>query len=403
MSASVPDGPVSVLVLNTGSSSLKYQLIEMTGPSVVASGLVERIGEDGARHVHERAGSAPAETITAIPDHRAAFGLVFDAFATGGELDGGLAGIGHRVVHGGALFSAPAVVDDDVLDAIRDQIPLAPLHNPGNLLGIEVARTAFPHVPQVAVFDTAFHTTMPARAWRYALPRELADRLGLRRYGFHGTSHAFVARRAAELLGRPLEQVNLITMHLGNGASVTAVEGGRSIDTSMGLTPLEGLVMGTRTGDLDPAVIFMLHRRERLSVDQIDRLLNSQSGLKGLTGANDLREIERRAAAGDADAEEALDVYCYRIRKYAGAYTAALGRVDALVFTAGVGENSDAVRARVCEGLGGLGVALDPARNAVRSRDARVISAGDSAVAVLVVPTNEELEIATQTLAAIRG
>jgi acetate kinase len=255
----------------------------------------------------------------------------------------------------------------------------------------------------VAVFDTAFHTTMPARAWRYALPRELADRLGLRRYGFHGTSHAFVARRAAELLGRPLEQVNLITMHLGNGASVTAVEGGRSIDTSMGLTPLEGLVMGTRTGDLDPAVIFMLHRREGLSVDQIDRLLNSQSGLKGLTGANDLREIERRAAAGDADAEEALDVYCYRIRKYAGAYTAALGRVDALVFTAGVGENSDAVRARVCEGLGGLGVALDPARNAVRSRDARVISAGDSAVAVLVVPTNEELEIATQTLAAIRG
>jgi len=306
-------------------------------------------------------------------------------------------------VHGGEHFSAPARIDDEVIAAIREQVPLAPLHNPSNLLGIQIARAAFPKAPQVAVFDTAFHRTMPPRAYRYALPRELADRLHIRRYGFHGTSHAHVSRKAAEHLGRPPAAVNLVTMHLGNGASVAAVAGGRCIDTSMGLTPLEGLVMGTRSGDLDPAIVLFLYREARLSLDEIDTLLNRESGMKGLTGDNDLRQIERRAAGGDRQAQEALDVYCYRIRKYVGAYAAALGRLDALVFTAGVGENSVAVRAEVCRGLERFGVRIDDARNRLGSGRARTVSTDDSEVAVLVVPTDEELEIAEQTLATVGG
>jgi acetate kinase len=318
-----------------------------------------------------------------------------------GGLSGDLAGIGHRVVHGGERFSAPARIDDEVIAAIREQVPLAPLHNPSNLLGIEISRVAFPAAPQVAVFDTAFHRTMPPRAYRYALPRDLARRFHIRRYGFHGTSHAHVSRKAAEHLGRPLAEVNLVTMHLGNGASVAAVAGGRCIDTSMGLTPLEGLVMGTRSGDLDPAIVLFLHREARLSLDEIDTLLNRESGMKGLAGVNDMRQVERRAADGDQVAQEALDVYCYRIRKYVGAYAAALGRLDALVFTAGVGENSVVVRAGVCRGLERFGVRIDDARNRLRSREPRTVSAGDSTVAVLVVPTDEELEIAEQTLATV--
>ena len=260
---------------------------------------------------------------------------------------------------------------------------------------------SFPETPQVAVFDTAFHQTMPPRAWRYALPADLTAELRIRRYGFHGTSHAYVSRKAAEHLGRPPEELNLVTLHLGNGASVAAVAGGRCIDTSMGMTPLEGLVMGTRSGDLDPAVVVYLHREAGLSVDDIDDLLNKRSGMLGLAGANDMREVDRRAAAGDQAAVEALDVYCYRIRKYVGAYAAALGRLDALVFTAGVGENNHGVRAGVCAGLEGLGVRLDAKRNRGRSGRPRTISADDGAVAVLVVPTNEELEIAEQTLAVV--
>jgi acetate kinase len=392
-----------VLVVNTGSSSIKYRLFRMADRAVLAEGLVERIGEGASRHIHQATGASPAVADAPIADHRAGFGRILDAFQRTGGLSDGLAGVGHRVVHGGERFSAPALLDDDAVEAIREQIPLAPLHNPSNLLGIEITRAAFPATPQVAVFDTAFGGTMPPRAYRYALPRDLAGRLRIRRYGFHGTSHAYVSRRAADHLDRPPAEVNLVTMHLGNGASAAAVAGGRCIDTSMGLTPLEGLVMGTRSGDLDPAVVFYLHRQAGLSVDEIDALLNQQSGMKGLAGANDMREVERRAAAGDELAAEALDVYCYRIRKYVGAYAAALGHLDALVFTAGVGENSPGVRARVCDGLEGLGIRVDPARNQARSSQPRTVSAGDSPVAVLVVPTNEELEIAEQTQTVVGG
>jgi acetate kinase len=390
-----------VLVLNTGSSSIKYQLFEMEDRTVLASGLLERVGEDASRLTHRAEGAEPLVVDGRITDHRDGFDRVFRALASSGGLSGDLAGIGHRVVHGGERFSAPARIDDEVIAAIREQVPLAPLHNPSNLLGIEIARAAFPAAPQVAVFDTAFHRTMPPRAYRYALPRDLARRLHIRRYGFHGTSHAHVSRKAAEHLGRPLAEVNLVTMHLGNGASVAAVAGGRCIDTSMGLTPLEGLVMGTRSGDLDPAIVLFLHREARLSLDEIDTLLNRESGMKGLAGVNDMRLVERRAAGGDQVAQEALDVYCYRIRKYIGAYAAALGRLDALVFTAGVGENSVAVRAGVCRGLERFGVRIDDARNRLRSRKPRTVSTGDSTVAVLVVPTDEELEIAEQTLATV--
>jgi acetate kinase len=390
-----------VLVLNTGSSSIKYQLFEMEDRTVLASGLLERIGEDASRLTHRVEGAEPLVVDGRITDHRDGFDRVFGALESSGGLSGDLAGIGHRVVHGGERFSAPARIDDEVIAAIREQVPLAPLHNPSNLLGIEISRVAFPAAPQVAVFDTAFHRTMPPRAYRYALPRDLARQFHIRRYGFHGTSHAHVSRKAAEHLGRPLAEVNLVTMHLGNGASVAAVAGGRCIDTSMGLTPLEGLVMGTRSGDLDPAIVLFLHREARLSLDEIDTLLNRESGMKGLAGVNDMRQVERRAADGDQVAQEALDVYCYRIRKYVGAYAAALGRLDALVFTAGVGENSVVVRAGVCRGLEPFGVRIDDARNRLRSREPRTVSAGDSTVAVLVVPTDEELEIAEQTLATV--
>ena len=392
-----------VLVVNTGSSSIKYQLFEMDGPKVLASGLVERIGEAGAKLTHRAADAEPLGVEDRIADHSDGFERVFKAFESAGGPITDLAGIGHRVVHGGERLTAPTLVDDATIQAIADQAPLAPLHNPPNLLGIRITMASFPRTPQVAVFDTAFHQTMPPRAWRYALPRDLAGELRIRRYGFHGTSHAYVSRKAAEHLGRPAAELNLITLHLGNGASVAAVAGGRCIDTSMGLTPLEGLVMGTRSGDLDPAVVFYLHREAGLSVDDIDDLLNKRSGMLGLAGANDMREVARLVGAGDQAAAEALDVYCYRIRKYVGAYTVALGRLDALVFTAGIGENSDGVRGGVCSGLERLGISLNPHRNRARSGRARTISADDSPVAVLVVPTNEELEIAEQTLAVVRG
>ena len=406
-----------VLVVNTGSSSIKYQLFEMPEGSgeprrgapvdrdqkVLASGLVERIGEAGARLTHRAGDAEPLVVEDRVADHSEGFERVFGAFETGGEPIGELAGIGHRVVHGGDRLTAPTLIDDAAIAAIADQVPLAPLHNPSNLLGIRIAMASFPQTPQVAVFDTAFHQTMPPRAWRYALPADLAAELRIRRYGFHGTSHAYVSRKAAEHLGRPAAELNLITLHLGNGASAAAVAGGRCIDTSMGLTPLEGLVMGTRSGDLDPALVFYLHREAGLSVDDIDDLLNKRSGMLGLAGANDMREIARLVAEGAQAATEAMDVYCYRIRKYVGAYTAALGRLDALVFTAGIGENNDAVRAGVCQGLEGLGVSLHTKRNKARSGKERTISADDSKVAVLVVPTNEELEIAEQTLAVVRG
>ncbi len=393
----------SVLVLNAGSSSLKYQLLDMSDRSVTASGLVERIGDDEGRLEHRVPGAEPLVEEGEVADHAAALNRALDVLDRGGQLTAPPDAVGHRVVHGGARFGRSVLIDDDAVATIRDLVPLAPLHNPANLEGIEVARKRFPQTPQVAVFDTAFHLTMPPRAYRYALPRELADRLRIRRYGFHGTSHGYVSRAAAAHLGRPLAELDMVTLHLGNGCSAAAVEGGRCIDTSMGLTPLGGLVMGTRSGDLDPGIVTHLHREGGMDLGEIDTLLNKASGMKGLAGSNDLREVHARADAGDADAAEALEVFCYRIRCTVGAYAAALGRLDAVVFTAGIGENDADVRARVCAGLGVFGVELDGARNTARSRATRTISTDGSGVAVLVVPTNEELEIAEQTLDVVRG
>ena len=393
-----------VLVINSGSSSIKYSLIRVVGSDgeVLASGLMDRIGEPGSTLRHRAAGLEPLVITEAVPDHEAGFRLLFDTFAKTGMPDA-RAAVGHRVVHGGDRFDAPTLIDDDVLAAVREVTPLAPLHNPANLIGIEVARRLYPDLPQVAVFDTAFHGTLPARAYRYALPRELADRYHVRRYGFHGTSHRYVSRRAAEHLGRPLAELAMVTLHLGNGASVTAVDGGRSIDTSMGLTPLPGLVMGTRCGDIDPAVVFHLHRSAGLDYDEIETLLTKRSGLLGLAGAGDVREVRRRIAQGDAAATEAMEIFGYRVRSYVGAYAAALGRLDAIVFTAGIGENDPSIRAEVCGGLGVFGVEIDDERNTSADRGTRTISTPQSRVVVLVVPTDEELEIATQALAVVSG
>ncbi|MCX5194301.1 acetate kinase [Streptomyces sp. NBC_00249] len=397
-----------ILVLNSGSSSVKYQLLDMADRSRLASGLVERIGEDTSRLVHEpftgpAAGGGKRERLGPIADHEAALTAVAAELAADGMgLDSPeLAAVGHRVVHGGTRFTEPTVIDDEVLAEIRSLIPLAPLHNPANVTGIEVARSLRPDVPQVAVFDTAFHSTMPEHVARYAIDTATADKYAVRRYGFHGTSHAYVSRATAALLGRPVEDVNVIVLHLGNGASASAVHGGVCVETSMGLTPLEGLVMGTRSGDLDPAVVFHLARVGGLSIDEIDSLLNKKSGLLGLCGDNDMREVQRRADEGDASARLALAAYVHRLKKYIGAYTAVLGKVDAVAFTAGVGENAAAVREATVAGLEELGLVLDLEANAVRSAEPRLVSADYARVAVAVVPTDEELEIATQAYALV--
>ncbi len=394
-----------VLVLNSGSSSVKYQLLDMRDRARLAVGLVERIGEENSRLKHSplTGGGVSRERTGPIADHEAALKAVAEELAADGlGLDSPeLAAIGHRVVHGGQRFTQPTVVDDAVLAEIERLIPVAPLHNPANLTGIRTARALRPDLPQVAVFDTAFHTTMPESAARYAIDVETADAHRIRRYGFHGTSHAYVSRATAELLGRAPEDVNVIVLHLGNGASASAVRGGRCVDTSMGLTPLEGLVMGTRSGDLDPAVIFHLMRVGEMSTDEIDTLLNKRSGLIGLCGDNDMREIRRRVDEGDERAKLAFDIYIHRLKKYIGAYCAVLGRVDAVVFTAGVGENAAPVREAAVAGLEGLGLAVDGELNAVRSGEPRLISPAGARVAVAVVPTDEELEIAAQTYALV--
>ncbi|MET9403521.1 acetate kinase [Kitasatospora sp. NPDC002965] len=392
-----------VLVLNAGSSSVKYQLIDMLDGARLASGLVERIGEAGGRLVHTPRGGAERESVQAFPDHGAGLKAVAEELAADGlGLDSPeLAAIGHRVVHGGLRFTEPTVITDDVLREIRRLIPVAPLHNPANITGIEVARALRPDLPQVAVFDTAFHASMPEHAARYAVDKEVADRHRVRRYGFHGTSHQYVSRATARLLGKDPAEVNVIVLHLGNGASASAVAGGRCVDTSMGLTPLEGLVMGTRSGDIDAGVVFHLHRVGGLSIDEIDDLLNRRSGLLGLCGDNDMREIMRRSEEGDEDARLAFDAYIHRLRKYIGGYYAVLGRVDAIAFTAGVGENAAPVRAAATAGLDGLGIAVDPELNSVRSREPRLISPEYARVAVAVVPTDEELEIARQAFALV--
>jgi acetate kinase len=389
-----------VLVLNSGSSSVKYQLLDMGEGSRLAAGLVERIGEQTSRLKHACLASGDTrERSGPIADHDAALKAVAEELGRDGlGLDSpDLAAIGHRVVHGGMFFTEPTVIDDEVLAEIERLIPVAPLHNPANLTGIRTAQALRPDLPQVAVFDTAFHTTMPESAARYAVDPKVADRYRIRRYGFHGTSHAYVSRETARLLGKDPSEVNVIVLHLGNGASASAVEKGRCVDTSMGLTPLEGLVMGTRSGDLDPAVIFHLARVGKMSMDEIDTLLNKRSGLFGLCGDNDMREIRRRIDEGDEEAQLAFDIYIHRLKKYIGAYYAVLGRVDAIAFTAGVGENASPVREAAVAGLEDLGLAVDGELNAVRSDEPRLISPAHARVAVAVVPTDEELEIATQT------
>lgn len=394
----------AVLVVNSGSSSLKYQLIDAESEEALASGLVERIGEDSG-HIRHKGPEGTTERSLPIPDHTAGFRAMLELFDTAGPslADHPLVAVGHRVVHGGKRFFEPTVVTPLVEINIEDLADLAPLHNPANLQGIRAAKTAFPDVPHVAVFDTAFHQTLPPAAYTYAIDAALAEKHRVRRYGFHGTSHKYVSEAAAAFLGRPLGELKQIVLHLGNGASACAVDGGRSVETSMGMTPLEGLVMGTRSGDLDPAVLLHLSRRANLDTDGLDELLNRRSGLLGLAGRGDMRDVRRAAEGGDPAARAALDAVVHRLKHYIGAYTALLGGLDVLTFTAGVGENDARLRAEALAGLEVLGIRVDPERNTSASDEARVISTDDSAVTVLVVPTDEELEIARQSLQAVAG
>jgi acetate kinase len=400
---------MKVMVINSGSSSIKYKLYRSDTWRSVAAGTVTRIGEPEGEIKCRWVGADGADQgrvqTLPIPNHRVGLDRIVAGLRETGALAdvSELAVIGHRVVHGGEQFSRATRVDDQVAAVIRDLIPLAPLHNPAALDGIEVARELFPNLPQVAVFDNAFHQTMPPEAYRYAIPESLYREHRVRRYGFHGTSHYYVAKRAAALLGRPLGECNLITLHLGNGASATAIRAGQSVDTSMGMTPLEGLVMGTRCGDIDPAVHFYLCRNAGMDSETLDDLFNRRSGLFGLCGVNDMREIHRLAGEGDRNAELAVGIFCHRLRKYLGAYYAELGRVDAVVFTGGIGENDAEVRRRTCFGLGALGIHLDPAANAAPGGAERAIGTQDSPVKLLVIPTNEELEIAQQAFAAVVG
>jgi len=359
-----------ILVINSGSSSLKYQVVDTDTEQSLLAGTIER-----------------------VTDHAVAFGeMLEDLNASGIEP----VAVGHRVVHGGEKFSKPTLIDDVVEQEIANLIPLAPLHNPGNLAGIIAARKAFPHLSQVAVFDTAFHQSMPESSYRYAVDRGLAEKYAIRRYGFHGSSHSFVSRKAAEFLNVELAAFNAIVLHLGNGASACAIKGGKSIDTSMGMTPLQGLVMGSRSGDIDPAIVFYLMREAGMNAEDVDQLLNKKSGMLGLTGMSDFRDVTESADAGDRDAQLALEVFTGRVRHYLGAYLVELGRCDAIVFTGGVGENAAAERAAICANLEPFGIHLDPERNEKRDNQAREISTTGSNVKVLVVPTNEELEIALQ-------
>lgn len=358
-----------VLVVNSGSSSVKYQLIDVDSETALRSGLIER-----------------------VTDHSEAFAQML------AELDGVVpVAVGHRVVHGGSEFSKPTLIDAGVLASIEALSSLAPLHNPGNALGIRAAMTGYPELPQVAVFDTAFHQSMPASSYRYAIDSELEKNFKIRRYGFHGSSHSFVARKAAEFLGKPADQFTGVILHLGNGASACAIKNGKSFDTSMGFTPLQGLVMGSRSGDIDPAIVAYLSREAGLNIDEIDASLNKNSGLLGMTGDADLRDVIARSDAGDQVATDALDVYAQRVKHYIGAYIAELGPIDAVVFTAGVGENSSAMRERIMRGLEHLGLQLSVEANEAPARGARSIAATDSSREILVIPTNEELEIAIQT------
>ncbi|BFH61840.1 acetate/propionate family kinase [Paenibacillus azoreducens] len=399
---------MKILVINAGSSSLKYQLYDMTDESVLAKGLVERIGMDSSILTHKPTGRSEVTEVSEILEHTTAIRKVL-ALLT--DPDHGVIGsvdeieaVGHRVVHGGEFFSESALVDGDVKSKIRQLFDLAPLHNPASMMGIKASEANMPNVPQVVVFDTAFHQTMPEHAYLYAIPRVLYKKHKVRRYGAHGTSHDFVSKTAAEFLDRPLEDLKIIVCHIGNGASITAVKGGESVDTSMGMTPLEGLMMGTRSGDLDPAIVPYVMNKEELTVSEVNSMLNKHSGLLAISGiSSDMREITEGMQNGDANSKLAFDMYEYRLRKYIGSYAAAMNGVDVIAFTAGVGENSVVLRQKVCENLTYLGVELDEKLNEVRSGEPRRISSANSKVQVLVIPTNEELVIARDTHRIVQG
>ena len=396
---------MNVLVINCGSSSLKYQLINSDTEAVLAKGLCERIGIDG-RLTYQKAGLDKEITEAPMPTHKEAIQLVLDALVN--EKTGAIASlaevnaVGHRIVHGGEKFASSAVITPEMLAAVEECNDLAPLHNPANLIGIRACQDLMPGVPMVGVFDTAFHQTMPDVAYTYGIPYEYYEKYKVRRYGFHGTSHSYVSKRTAEIVGKPYDQMKIIVCHLGNGASISAVNCGKSVDTSMGLTPLEGLVMGTRSGDLDPAIIDFVGKKEGLSLDEMNEVLNKKSGMLGISGvSSDGRDLEAAAETGNKRAQLALDVFDYRVIKYIGAYAAAMNGVDAIAFTAGIGENNIKMRKDVCSSLTYLGVKLDEEKNNVRGEE-RIISADDSKVQVLLVPTNEELAIARETLALVK-
>ncbi len=394
---------MKVLVINCGSSSLKFQLIDSDTEAVICKGLCERIGIDGSQIVYTPAGKDKITKVTPMPDHNRAIELVIEALTN--KEDGvvsldEIGAVGHRIVHGGEKFTKSVVINDEVIKAIEEVSDLAPLHNPANLIGIRACQKVMPGVPMVAVFDTAFHQTMPEEAYLYGLPHSYYEKYGIRRYGFHGTSHSYVSKRAAEILGKDSKDLKIVVCHLGNGASVSAVDGGKCVDTSMGLTPLEGLIMGTRTGDIDPSVVEFIMKKENSTVAEVTNLLNKKSGVFGLSDelSSDFRDLEDGYVQGNAGAKRAVDAFAYRVLKYIGAYVAAMGGVDVICFTAGVGENSGFVRKLICERLTFLGATLDLEANKVRGKE-QIISGADSKVTLMVVPTNEELAIARDTYA----
>ena len=397
---------MNILVINCGSSSLKYQLINSDSEAVLAKGLCERIGIDGSVLTHTPAGKDKVRIETSMPNHTVAVQLVIDALTNAEHgviksLDE-IGAVGHRVVHGGEKFASSVVITDEVMKAIEECNDLAPLHNPANLIGINSCKEIMPNVPMVAVFDTAFHQTMPEKAYLYGLPYEYYEKYKVRRYGFHGTSHDYVSTRAAQLLGKKREDLKIIVCHLGNGASVSAVDHGKCVDTSMGLTPLEGLIMGTRSGDMDPAICDFICQKEGLTSAEMNTVLNKKSGVLGMSGvSSDFRDVEAAANEGNHQAAAALDAFYYRVAKYIGAYTAAMNGVDAIAFTAGVGENNIGGRAEICKYLGYLGTEIDSDKNNVRGEE-RIISKDGSKVTLMAIPTNEELAIARQTLELVK-
>ncbi len=396
---------MNILVINCGSSSLKFQLIDSDSENVLAKGLCERIGIDGSRIVYQPAGGEKETTEAPMPTHTEAIKLVLDSLIDANKgviksLDE-IGAVGHRVVHGGEKFAKSTLITDEVIKAIEECNDLAPLHNPANIIGINACKELMPNTPMVAVFDTAFHQTMPEEAYIYGIPYEYYEKYKVRRYGFHGTSHSFVSKRAAEMLGKPYDSLKTIVCHLGNGASICAVDHGKSVETSMGMTPLEGLIMGTRSGDIDPAIVEFIAKKENKTVEEVLKILNKESGVLGISGfTSDFRDIEEGIEKGNKRAKLAMDVFAHRVVRYVGAYIAQMNGVDAIVFTAGLGENDKTIREMVCSHLEFLGVKLDDAQNSKRGEDL-IVSTDDSKVKVLVIPTNEELMIARDTLALI--